>query len=398
MVAKNQEEMAKEIGVGSSTYRLWENGKGASDGPTLLQTDQLNKALRRLLRDAYTDGEAFDAWGWPRPQDMRYGQVAELLRAAGFDVPRQSADARPPAVVLWVHRVREPNLLHGVFALAAAAATRAGLPVRLLLDDVAPDDWDRQWRDELVSRIRGWFEFASGDDAKLSTVLYSAILTSDHLIKRGWSAVVDYLNPETRLLDLLRASKVVSPSAYSTDAEESVLALVRNADSLTADLLRMPLRNWLVFEAEIARMLRDPEVGDRDHVVTLGGADDRVLWETWHRGCGYDLASRVRHIYLRSMPMPSYRMPWREPALSATTNRSALAPYLGHRAGSADYPDLMEWLLKAAVRLPASVNPGFLDGLDPALSDFDALLRAPAGDLQKMAPAVAKAVAEWLAA
>ena len=41
-----------------------------------------------------------------------------------------------PAGFFWVHRAREPNLVHGVFSLAAAAATRAGLPVHLLLDDL----------------------------------------------------------------------------------------------------------------------------------------------------------------------------------------------------------------------------------------------------------------------
>src|SRR5579875_3058958 len=132
--------MAKAIGVSYSTYRPWENGKDGHAGPTRLQADQLNKTLRRLLRDGYADGEAFDVWGWPREQDMSYDRVVELLRPAGFDVPRLPANARPPAAVFWVHRARTPNLVHGVFSLAAAAATRAGLPVRLLLDDVTPSD------------------------------------------------------------------------------------------------------------------------------------------------------------------------------------------------------------------------------------------------------------------
>ena len=54
--------------------------------------------------------------------------------------------------------------------LAAAAATRAGLPVHLLLDDLAMNDRrNHDLCDELESRIRTWVAFASGDDAKLST-------------------------------------------------------------------------------------------------------------------------------------------------------------------------------------------------------------------------------------
>jgi transcriptional regulator with XRE-family HTH domain len=115
----SQREMATEIGVSYASYRPWENGRDDHAGPTRLQAEQLDKALRRLLPSRYTDGEAFDIWGWPRQQDMSYDQVVELLHLAGFDVPRLQANARPPAGVIWVHRAREANLVHGVFALAS---------------------------------------------------------------------------------------------------------------------------------------------------------------------------------------------------------------------------------------------------------------------------------------
>ena len=96
--------------------------------------------------------------------------------------------------------------------------------------------------------------------------------------------------------------------------------------------------------------------------------------------------------------MPSYREPWQEPALSDRTDRSVLTNYLAHRTESDGYPDLVEWLLRSAIRLPASLSPGFRDGLGPALRDVDALLRAPADELSKVAGAVAKAVVEWFSA
>ena len=240
--------MATEIGVSYASYRPWENGRDDHAGPTRLQAEQLDKALRRLLRSRYMDGEAFDIWGWPRQQDMSYDRVVELLRPAGFDVPRLQANGRPPAGVIWVHRAREANLVHGVFALAAAAATRAELPVHLLLDDLSSNDRrNHDLCDELDSRIRSWVAFASGDDAKLSTGLYSEVLTEPYLAERGWSAVTDYLNPRIGVLDFLVASKVISPLQYTINAEESVQALLRNAESLGAEKLLTPLRNWLVF-------------------------------------------------------------------------------------------------------------------------------------------------------
>jgi hypothetical protein len=388
--------MAREIGVSYAAYRTWEGGSDPHAGPTRTQTEQLDKALRRLLRDRYVDGEAFDVWGWPRQQDMSWERVDELLRATGFQVPRLKTNGRPPAEVLWVHRVREPNLVHGVFSFAAAAVTRAGLPVHLVLDDVAEPDRRGDQSDELESRIRTWVAFASGDDTKLTTSLFSEVLTDTYVADRGWSAINDYLNPKSRVLDFLLASKAVSPQQYSTNAQESVLELLRNADRLNSDRLLTPLRNWLVFEAEIARMLDRSTANESESVITLGGEDERTLWELWHRGCSADLATRVRHIYLRPMPIPDYRAPWQEPALTARSNRTWLTAYLTNHTVSEGNTELIEWLLRSAVRLPATLNPGFSDRLDSSLSDIAALLRAPSGELAKVAGVTAKAVVEWL--
>lgn len=395
--ALSQRDMAAAIGVSYATYRPWENGRDDHAGPTRLQADQLDKALRRLLGSQYLEGQAFDVWGWPRQQDMSYDQVVELLGSAGFDVPRLQPDGRPPAGVFWVHRVREPNLVHGVFALAAAAATRAGLQVHLLLDDVAlPDPRNRDLCDELDSWIRSWVAFASGDDGKLSTGFYSEVLTEEYVIERGWPAINDYLNPRIGVLDFLVASKAISPMQYTTHAEESVLELLRNAEILGADRLLTPLRNWLVFEKQIASILGESPAGMSDSVITLGGADERALWDAWHRGCSDELSACVRHIYLRPIPMPHYRAPWQERALSARTDRPTLTTYLANRAAH-ETADLNEWLLRSAIHLPASLNPGFREGLDPILHDVEALLRARASDLSDvMAGAIATGVVEWL--
>ena len=392
----SQREMAAAVRVSPALYRTWETGRDDHAGPTRPQTELLDKALRERLLGGYVEGEAFDVWGWPQQQDMSYDRVVELLRQAGFDVPRPTANGRPPAGVFWVHRAREPNLVHGVFSLAAAAATRAGIPVYLLLDDVAMGD--RQSRDrceELDSRIRTWVAFASGDGAKLFTKLYSQVLTEPHLAGRGWSAINDYLNPRIGVLDFLVASKVISPLLYTINPEESVLDLLRNAESLGAERLLTPLRNWLVFEQQIGWILgRSTDAAT--FVISLGGEDERALWNAFHRGCSDDLSPRIRHIYLRPIPMPSYRSPWQERALSARTSRSTLTTYLVNRTPS-DGGDLVEWVLKAAIRLPAALNPGFREGLESVLDDVDALLRRPASGLPTATiGSIAKAVTEWL--
>jgi hypothetical protein len=356
-------------------------------------TEALNNALRRHLGDEYADGEAFDSWGWPRNQDLSYQQVADLLRSAGFLVPRPQANAKPPTQVFWPHRVREANLVHGVFALAAAAATRAGLTVHLLLDDVGLPERRRYQCGELEAWIRTWVAFASGDDAKVTVGRFSSVLSDQHLAERAWRALNDYLD-DNWVLKFLLASKVVSPLRYRTNSEQSVLELLRNdRDSLKASRLLTPLRNWVVFEAEITRLLRALPGRGSGTIITLGGDDERDLWEMWDGGCAEALSARVQHVYLRTMPIPDHTEPWEVRALKAgDSDRHMLREYLTGSAG----PDLIEWLLRSAIRLPAALNPGFRDSLNPALRDVDALLRSPTADLSRVVGDMARAITEWL--
>jgi len=388
--------MAGTVHVSEATYRSWENGKGQYSGPTRMQADQLNKALVRLLpADAYADGEAFDVWGWPREQDMSYHRVVELLRTTGFAVPRLTGNGRAPVSVLWVHRVRPPSLVHGVFSLAAAAITRAGIPVQLLLDDSGlPDNTRRQQCDEFEAYVRGWVDFASGVNEKLSTRLYSEILTSDYLAHRGWQAVIDYVDHQSNVLEFLLASKVISPQQYDSDAEEAVLTFLQNHERINADQLLTPLRNWLVFETEVARIVSRPSVGTADSVITLGGEDEWILWELWHRGCADELSSRVQHIFLKPMPTPR-RQTWEEHALMArTATKDRLAAYLAKRTAEDGHFDLVEWMYRSAGLLPAALSPGFGEA-HPLLAEVEVPLRASGGDLSRILKAVSSAVVEW---
>ncbi len=390
--------MAAKIGVSPATYRRWENGRDDHAGPTRAQADLLNKALRQLLPESYADGEAFDAWGWPRQQDMSYDQMAELLHFAGFAVPRTHPVAPPPDQVFWPHKVRDPHLVHGVYALAAAAATRAGLPVRLLLDDVGLPERDRYKCQDLESSVRAWIGFASGDQAKLTVGLFSSVLTEEFLADRAWPALNDYLNSHSSVLRFLLASKVISPLRYSADADQSLLELLRDRESHRADRLLTPLRNWLVFEAELTRLLRMGRA--QSTIVTLGGDDERDLWEMWHRGCSENLSARVQHMFLRTMPIPDHIDYWKVPALIASNaDRSKLSTYLNNHAKSAG-SDLIEWLLRSAVHLPAELSPGFKDALDPAVRDVAGLLRTSEGELPTagVVGPVARAVVAWFTA
>ena len=229
----------------------------------------------------------------------------------------------------------------------------------------------------------------------LTVDLYSDILTDQVLEQRGWPAVVGFLNARCSVLEFLRASKAVSPLQYNVDAHQSVLELVKQEESLKSDRLIIPIRNWIIFDHEVAR-LADRRLTGRGSIVTLGGEDERVLWELWHRGCTEEFSDRVQHIYLRPIPMPSYRVPWQEPALTTKTSRPWLATYLQSRMRQDGHADLLEWTIRAAVSLPASLNAEYRMQIPAVLTDPDALLARSREHIEQALPAVADAVVRWL--
>jgi transcriptional regulator with XRE-family HTH domain len=391
----SQPEIAEELLVGHSTYRQWETGTGGHDGPTRRHAEDLDQLLRRRLGTGYQAGEVLRIWGWPETSDLSFARLTGLLGRAGFEMP--STTGSPPSTVLWVHRLQNPNLLHAVFSLAAAAATRGGCAVLLLLDDMALPARERPGtRVALETRIRSWYGYAGGRDGNLSVRMYSEVLTERLLAERGWRTVSDYLGSDTEVLQLLLASKVISPMQFSTDSEQSVLEVLRQAGSLKVGLLLTALRNWMVFEDQVEGLLATAPADDSMPVVTLGGEDEHHLWDLWHHCCSDELTSRVQHIYLRPMPMPSYLAVWQVPALAARTTRPMLTDYLRGRTQSDRNTDLMEWIVKAAIYLPADLNAEYHASLDPAIMDINALLRRPTDDLPAISAAVAKAVVEWL--
>jgi transcriptional regulator with XRE-family HTH domain len=393
---RSQKDMATALHVSEATYRSWENGKGPYDGPTSAQADELDKALRRLLPDGYAEGDALDVWGWPRQRDFSYPQVLQLLDSTGFDIQLE-ASGRVPASVLWVHRVRSASLVHGVFSLAAAAITRAGIPVLLLLDDSGlPDNTRRRQCAEFEAQVREWLGFASGVNERLTARLYSAVLTDDYLSRRGWPAVTEYIDRQSNVLEFLLASKVISPQLYDNDAEEAVLAFLQNHERIGAEQLLTPLRNWLVFETEVARIAAGPSISAADTVITLGGEDEWILWDLWHRGCRDELSSRVQHIFLKPMPTPR-RQTWDEHALMVrTATKDRLAAYLTKRTAEDGHADLVKWLHRSAVLLPAALNPSF-GAAHAELAGVDAPVRAAGDELSRITKSVASAVVEWFA-
>jgi hypothetical protein len=153
---------------------------------------------------------------------------------------------------------------------------------------------------------------------------------------------------------------------------------LRQSQSLKADKIITALQNWIVFEQQIAELLEFLSIDDPIPIITLGGEDERHLWELWHSCYSDELTSRVQHIYLNPLPMASYRAVWLEPALAARASRPTLADYLRGRMSHERNFDAVEWIINAAIGLPAFLNEEFLAWLDPVTLDVGTLLQRPA--------------------
>ena len=84
--------------------------------------------------------------------------------------------------------------------------------------------------------------------------------------------------------------------------------------------------------------------------------------------------------------------------MTAKTNRPSLADFLRNRAAQDGHTDLVEWIVRAAVGLPAALNSDYRSRLPAVLADPDAVLAGRPEHLVQAIPAVAEAVVRWLLA
>jgi hypothetical protein len=83
--------------------------------------------------------------------------------------------------------------------------------------------------------------------------------------------------------------------------------------------------------------------------------------------------------------------------MARTATKDRLAAYLTKRTVEDGHSDLVEWMHRSAVRLPAALNPGFGDA-HPVIAEVDVPLRASGDELSRIVKAVASAVVEWFTA
>jgi hypothetical protein len=204
------------------------------------------------------------------------------------------AAGTPPSVVYWPVRLQQPNLIHAVQALAAAALSARGMTVLLCLDDLSAGPRPDELRRVLWGDVQRWFRLIDG--ARLPRVeslesfcepgrVAARLLDPGKLVRptHPWAVERDYYRNRT-LYELMKTAKAIPDTDADRADPEVVLDGVRTT---RADRLLTPPAVWAFLHDVLINV---PQV---EQVVTLGGEDGRPIWRVWHDV----FADPVRHLY-----------------------------------------------------------------------------------------------------
>lgn len=204
------------------------------------------------------------------------------------------AAGSPPSVVYWPVRLRQPNLIHAVQALVAAALSARGMTVLMCLDDLSAGPRPDELRRILWGDVQRWFRLVAG--ARLPRVeslesfcepgrVAARLLDPAKLVRptHPWAVERDYYRNQT-LYELMKTAKAIPDTdARRADAQ----AVLDGVLTTRADRLLTPPAVWAFLHDVLITV---PQV---EQVVTLGGEDERPTWRLWHEV----FADPIRHLY-----------------------------------------------------------------------------------------------------
>ena len=196
---------AERLGIAPATLKGYECGASLPEEHITAAVDRLRE---QQAGGGVPPGQVTRAFfGETRTPASSFDRLLDLLNTADFTVGRRPSSQ--PTVILWMHKLREPHLVHAMFSLAAAAALKEGFEVRLLLDDsLIPTP---SMRERLINDFRdavtSWLDRAGAPTERFATTCYSEIVRGAPE-SAALAFVARFLNNETRASEFIEASKI----------------------------------------------------------------------------------------------------------------------------------------------------------------------------------------------
>jgi hypothetical protein len=262
-----------------------------------------------------------------------------------------SGDPVTPNLVFWPVRLRTgPSVIDMVQALAAAALSARAVRVVVCLDDFNVEDAATSTT-RFTSDVGRWFDLVPGSRRpgveSLQTFVDRGEPAGDaqwprHLLRptRPWDVAREALGERhPSVLSLLMAAKIIpdlGPDDLLAHADKILWAL----SSRSAGHLMTPFTLW----AQLNDLLTDEPTAS---VLTLGGREERKLWEMWRHTFDHG----VNQLY-----NPAIRGPAHRPPMVRWSSSKALGAYLEQALQDEEWAEpghYVRWLVQNAFLLPA---------------------------------------------
>jgi putative AlgH/UPF0301 family transcriptional regulator len=275
---------------------------------------------------------------------------------------------RYPELIFWPIRLRSsPSVIHMVQALAAASISACHVRIVACLDDYNLNDressaerfkqaverWFRHVPDAKAPEFISLRDFIESNEVRLLSLKDST--ESDDV--RGDQEQADLLVRETHpwgvaqelfgtrnpsVLSVLMAAKIIPdipPDRLLDDAD----LIIRNLESKNARRLLTPLTVW----SHLNYLLTETHAPHPESVVTLGGNEERRLWELWREVYDHPVG-QLYNPQIYNLSNQSLMLQW--------SNADELREYLDQeraRAGWDEPGRYFHWLVQNAFLLPA---------------------------------------------
>jgi hypothetical protein len=190
--------------------------------------------------------------------------------------------SHPSPLVYWPVRLRHPTPIHAVQCFAAAGLQQRGAEIHLFIDNLGKQDFPV---DALLQKFQNWFAMNGGPVPNLNITRFSDVIPpvkdESQEMAQPWPTVRKWLGDTEYRMDLiLRLSKLIPASGTASFDE---LAAKRPRRLLTPPLV------WSCLQHLHAKLPNRP-------LITLGGYDERPLWEAW-RDRAISSSALVGHLY-----------------------------------------------------------------------------------------------------
>jgi predicted phosphodiesterase len=178
--------------------------------------------------------------------------------------PPKDLDKSRQVCVFWPVRLRKPSPIHAVQSFAAAALSKKGVEVVLFMDELGNKDVPQSVLEE---GVKAWFGKVRGEVKHLKFRYFTPEIAtiSDNKVSKllqGWLGVTT-----KQLKDVLSVSKL-------WPADESQTNALSKLGAKRPRRILSPVMVWACLA------ILSEENAD-NQLITLGGYDERGLWQAW---------------------------------------------------------------------------------------------------------------------